>query len=272
MGIPFTYNRRYGAGAEILKLHGSSNWMRCSNEACSQSKKLFIAPLQFREIPLEPGFGTVEQQSPCCHFCGRAHIPLLVPPAWGKSIDHQILRDTWSRAAEVLFDSEVFVSIGYSLPIADAGVRDLLTVGFASGRLRQATIVTGNDPQAAERWSNLYRGSWRDARLEIRGETFEAFTRPLLFPALAIPDGKIDSSGVLLPIERSPCFHPEINEALEKVEKLSEWWTIVRDMRLGLPAQHESTKGFREAISRLGFDWIPDTPILPSHSTTFPSW
>ena len=151
MGLPFTYNCNYSEGAEILKLHGSLNWFRCSNERCN---KTWISPLEFSPKG-EEQIGIISLSNVSCPTCKNNGVPIIVPPTWSKSLDFSVLRDTWSRAIQVLESAEVFLAIGYSLPTGDQHVRNLLHIGFSSGSLRQGNILVGNDAAAAERWESL---------------------------------------------------------------------------------------------------------------------
>lgn len=51
LGVPFTYDRARGQGIEILKLHGSSNWVRCTKEGCSEHNRIRVSPLKY--VPIE---------------------------------------------------------------------------------------------------------------------------------------------------------------------------------------------------------------------------
>jgi hypothetical protein len=270
LGVPYTYHRKYGPGVEILKLHGSSNWLYCSNPQCSKRDSLKIAELNFYATNPDEPIGTVEPNSYTCTECGGTLHPLLVPPTWGKALDRRVLQDTWSRAAQVLSEAEVLAAVGYSLPAADAKVRDLFNLAFSSGVLRQAMVVIGNDEAAAERWSQLFRKFWRDARLEIRPETFEQAAKTSLFPSLAIPEMAIRAGELLLPLGRAPCFNEEIRQRLEAVQPGVDWASVMRMKREGRERVDERTKQYREVLKDLGFDWVPTEPNLPSHGTSFP--
>jgi hypothetical protein len=270
VGLPYTYNRSYGPGVEILKLHGSSNWLYCSNNRCPKRDSLQIAELIFHPTHSDDSVETVEPNLFTCTECGLNLHPVLVPPTWGKALDHPVLHDTWSRAAQVLSEAEVLTAVGYSLPAADAKVRDLFNLGFSSGILRQAMVVIGNDEAAAERWSQLFRKFWRDTRLEIRSETFEQAAKVSFFPSLVIPENAIHPRELLPPFDRAPCFVEEIHQRLEDVQRGLDWATVMRQKREGRENIDDRTRQYRQVLEGLGFDWLPSGPNLPSHGTGRP--
>jgi hypothetical protein len=102
MGISFTYNRALADGVEILKLHGSSNWLQCSNVDCERHKEVRVSPIQHRPRGADLDSGYLETVDTNCEKCGSQLTPMVVPPTWAKDVDNHTLRETWSRAVEVL--------------------------------------------------------------------------------------------------------------------------------------------------------------------------
>jgi len=278
MGVPFTYDRGYGAGAEILKLHGSINWISCPQPSCPERGKVHIAELQYRPIPSEPDTGTVEPLITECPSCSTQLRPHIVPPIWAKPLDDDILRQTWARSFNQLAAAETLVAIGYSLPDADPKVRELLHVGLSSAKLRQAMVVVGGDKSASDRWANLFRESWRNYRLDIRSQNFEQIVNPFLFRALSIDDSAFEHNHLqLLPLPKGPAMDAQARERLEASQRAHNVWNeangvhgvdwvgVARDVRSGKPPKADSTNVYREILHELNLDWIPDEPILPTH-------
>lgn len=280
MGVPFTYNRAYGEGAEILKLHGSINWLSCPQVNCRSRGIVRIGELQYQATANENDTGTVESHTLQCSDCSTLLRPHIVPPTWAKALHDKVLQENWARAVDALASSETLVSIGYSLPEADPKVRELLHVGLSSAKLRQAMVVVGQDDEASARWANLFRNSWRDYRLDIRKQNFEEMVNPFLFRALSIDDNAFQHTYLqLLPLPTGPSMDAEARKHLEASERARNVWReefglhgidfvrVAQDLRSGKPAAHESTKAYRQILSELGFDWIPKGPILPVHGS-----
>jgi hypothetical protein len=278
MGVPFTYDRACGPGVEILKLHGSINWLSCREPNCPDRGKVQIAELQYESIPQEPDAGTVEPQITVCPSCSSQRRPHIVPPTWAKPLDDETLRQAWARAFHQLADAETLVAIGYSLPDADPKVRELLHVGLSSAKLRQAMVVVGTDQAASDRWASLFRDSWRNYRLDIRKDNFERIANPFLFQALSMDDSAFEHSHLqLLPLPTGPSMNKDSRERLEASQRTHNVWNdahgvrgvdwvgVARDVRSGKPPKADSTIVYREILHELGLDWIPNGPILPTH-------
>lgn len=268
MGVPFTYNREYGDGAEILKLHGSINWFVCPT--CPAPFDSQVVELQHNPIAEEVDSGTLEPKTKKCPNCSSPLRPLIVPPTWAKPLDHKVLRDTWSRAFEVLSTAETLVTVGYSLPVGDPKVRELLHVGLSSAKLRQAMIVLGNDEEASSRWGRLFRESWRGYRLDIRMKNFEEIAHDFLFRALSISESVFGNPHMqLLPLNIGPCLNESARKSLEEKEKeisaKVDWVNVAYGLREGSPVKHSTTELYRKILSDLGLDWKPSASILPTH-------
>jgi NAD-dependent SIR2 family protein deacetylase len=283
MGLPFSYGSGYGQGVEILKLHGSSSWLLCENPGCPRRHDLRIAPVDHVGAD-DAGSGYLRAQAADCEACGGRLTPLIVPPTWLKEFEHPVLTAAWTRAVDALHDAEVYIAIGCSLAPGDAHVRQLLHLGFSSGRLRQALIAVGPDPGAEERWSGLVRRSWARTRLDTHQETLETVAWDVLGKALVMPESarRADRS-VLLPITRSPHLNADEVRRLRELmakhgvepDRLSDglggvdWTDIARGLRGGAPAGAPSIETYRAVLREARFDWTPGGSVLPAHGERF---
>jgi hypothetical protein len=278
-----------GTAVEILKLHGSSNWLRCPNPACVGHHALAISPLRHRPRPDAGGYGYLEVAEPDCRVCGRRAVPFIVPPTWAKDVDHAALRSMWSRALEVLSEADVFVAAGFSLPESDAHLRHLLHVGLSSGRLRQAVAVVGSDEATALRWSSLFRESWRQARLEVRLTTFARAMDTVLIPALVAPDHiramavanppglplvigadwmKVDRKRWRDVVERNG---PQL-QGLHPSWLQEDWnWVEFAARIRGGQALTSEGESVRQALDSGGLLWTPADDVLPVHGRSLAS-
>lgn len=282
MGLPFTYNRDLADGVEILKLHGSINWLRCPKSGCPSDSRVSVHPV--RHVPHGGGeMGYLDIEENRCDECGTLLTPVVVPPTWSKDVDNTVLRQTWSRAVEVLSQAEAFVSVGFSLPVSDAHIRHLIHVGLSSGALRQALAVVGSDAESANRWSSMFRESWRQARLEVHQSTFEQALSPAILPALVVPQdfGQPILNAKILPV--SPGFEAHLDAEARLGAAMAKrgippgatgvlngvsWDTVLQGMRRAEPTQHDSVRAYREILEEAGLDWYPDGKIIPAHGTS----
>ncbi len=102
-----------------LKLHGSIDWLYCSNELCGHHQQFFPNPLGSDEI--HDGVG-----APCI-LCGRPLTTVIVPPTMQKSFERwPKLGLLWSLAYRELCNATRLVLFGVSLASSDYYLRWLL--------------------------------------------------------------------------------------------------------------------------------------------------
>src|SRR5262249_40740392 len=76
-------------GVEILKLHGSNNWMQ-GKRGCRSCGKLTITTIEFKPSAEDTEFGYIDRRKVICAQCSNYLTPFIVPPTWAKDIDHPI--------------------------------------------------------------------------------------------------------------------------------------------------------------------------------------
>lgn len=275
LGIPFTYNRELGDGIEILKLHGSNNWVECKNETCKS--KAYISNIKYYELTNSNGYGYIEREDHVCQKCGNKLTPIIIPPAMSKQLENDMIKKAWSRALDVLSISEVFVSIGYSLPLNDTHIKQLFHLGFSSGKLRQSLIVTGQDEMAINRWNSIFREFWRNARLSILPNTFQQAIDLAIRKALIVPNNYSKTESVLsslLPMKWGD--FPEItnkknlDEAIkfhspDLIDKGINWSEVAMHCRDNKPLKNEGRELHRKIFLAGKLNWYPEKKILPCH-------
>jgi hypothetical protein len=276
LGVPFTYNRKYGEGVELLKLHGSINWVICQTPGCARLNKPTIVESTFKDATDGSG-GTIEPELASCPECSKLLRPYIVPPTWDKNLSDEngVLAETWKRAAEVLQSAETMVAIGYSLPEADPKVRELIHAGLAPGRLRQALIYVGQDELAAARWTDLFRPAWRSGRLDMRVQNYEPHGKEILLAALSLKKESFGNTHLqLLPFPQSPGHNGKMLAQLGATYEKSQvtgvdWSNVARLKRQGRAPTQATMQHYEEILHELGLDWVPGATILPSHGSTF---
>jgi NAD-dependent SIR2 family protein deacetylase len=274
MGLPFTYNRNLADATEILKLHGSSNWLQCSDPFCTGTATAILSPMEHAPRADECDTGHIRCTKTLCDACGGTLTPIIVPPTWAKHLEDPMLVSAWSRAVDALSQADVFIAVGFSLPISDAHVRQLLHLGFASGNLRQALVVVGNDPESEHRWTRAFRESWRDTRLDVRTSLFDRCLNPAILPILGTPQfhGDLGYVANLLPAPQSREQMAGILDKLHagmrrhQLENTGiDWAAVARQMRAGTQPVPDSIRIYGEILREEQLHWLPLGPVLPAH-------
>jgi len=101
-----------------LKLHGSLNWLQCTNRACPSAPGMTVfadTRLCLVHAMAFPGSGTV-----VCNQCGAEMNLLLVPPILKKPvIEKGVIRAIWGQARYRLELASKVVIIGFSATPSD---------------------------------------------------------------------------------------------------------------------------------------------------------
>jgi hypothetical protein len=171
-------------GVPLLKLHGSTNWVVCTDcrkPSVWQEGATTLFP--FRSIQ--------------CKHCGKPDPRLLlVPPSWDKNEYQDIMKPVWARAVKELQTATRICIIGYSMPASDTFFRYLLTLGLAENHQLYKLIVVDYkgprtyDPEASsaqqddhpsEETQKKYRGMltrlFAEKRFRFRDKGFAMFLR-----------------------------------------------------------------------------------------------
>lgn len=199
-GVPVDYclTDNETEGLQLLKLHGSLNWVRCP-----ECRRIFPwEPRDFTQqqpwsssgegtTSLRPGSPVRVQVAERLQgfLAGHRHgcslvddcAPVIVPPTWNKLHHHQGIPSVWRRAYEHFADAENVFIIGYSLPETDEFFKYLWALGSVGpARLRRFTVVNPDSSvssrfqtllgQAAERSFSPYQFGFREAIDQIRDD------------------------------------------------------------------------------------------------------
>ncbi len=101
-----------------LKLHGSLNWLQCTNPICPTASKVTIhadTQLSLAHAMTFPLGGTV-----ICNQCGTEMNLLLVPPILNKPLSERgVIRAVWGQARYKLEQARQAVIIGFSASPTD---------------------------------------------------------------------------------------------------------------------------------------------------------
>ena len=139
--------RYYRDSVEILKLHGSLNWV-------APMEKPRLLPL--KGIPSLDRLDAAAIYSMAVYIFGSyvnilkaGKIPLLLPPTWRKTFGMQ-LSVVWRRALASIQQADRIVVVGYSFPETDLHIRYLLAAGLMTSR-RSPSIWVVNPQKGLER-------------------------------------------------------------------------------------------------------------------------
>ena len=129
---------------KIMKLHGSLNWLICSN--CG---RLFFK-LDYK-IAI---YDLLRRKS--CPECHRDALhSLIVTPTLIKDLNNTHLKMVWHNALLDLMEAEKVVFAGYSFPIADFELRYLLKRGI-SPTAKIEVVLKENDEEIFGRYQQFF--------------------------------------------------------------------------------------------------------------------
>ena len=109
-----------GYNVKLLKIHGSMNWLQCSN-----CQRLFVS---FHEKVNIPNYINAQTCRHCEQFGIKAKLQgSLIMPTFLKDLTNFQVKLIWQNASVELMEAKRLVFIGYSLPHADFEFRQLLS-------------------------------------------------------------------------------------------------------------------------------------------------
>lgn len=115
-------------GPLLLKLHGSSNWVKCQecehisfwslNDFFSKFHYLFLKNVKFAFLDVASKL--ISSGLKCCNCDKKIKSePYIVPPTWSKTEYYKDISVIWKRAALELSEAENIFICGYSLRESD---------------------------------------------------------------------------------------------------------------------------------------------------------
>jgi len=145
---------------KILKLHGSSNWLLCTNPKC-------------RNLMLLDQKALRELYTQGCNKCKKEAIPLLIPPTWNKNIELDYFRNVWCYAFEELRQANKIIIIGYSLPETDIYFRDFLTLALKDNNYLNKIIIVNSDGRVKNKFNLFLEENFSRRYFKFIEEAFE---------------------------------------------------------------------------------------------------
>lgn len=142
VNINYCLNGQPSEGMDLLKLHGSVNWVLAKNggQILPYYPASYLKQVHFEPTGL-PAKGLVRigheiSNNPKLFGQETYDLPVIVPPTRNKTEYHGSLAKVWKVAAQNLANAENIYVFGYSLPETDSFFRYL----FATGTIGKARI------------------------------------------------------------------------------------------------------------------------------------
>jgi hypothetical protein len=171
------------SGIDVMKLHGSLNWIRCEDQACPGVmpwrlpdyfqdhgwRDALITGAERVRLALIDGLAGFDP-----HGKGPCSEPFIVPPTWNKGQHHQGIAPVWAAAAEHLREAQQIVVCGYSLPDSDPFFRYLYALGtVGETRLKSFTVFDPDPSGGVEKRFRSLLGRAAERRFEMSKVVFE---------------------------------------------------------------------------------------------------
>lgn len=144
---PHRYTRPAAPQVTLLKLHGSTNWLRCP--LC---ETVYINP--WGSI-WEQAYRTTADRFNRCH-CDTRLEAQIVSPSFVRETRAPNLLQIWKSALDVLRASDEWILIGYGFPDEDIAVRALFVRPYASSPKPPRITVIQHGQEAYARYASFF--------------------------------------------------------------------------------------------------------------------
>ena len=160
----------------VLKLHGSLNWMQTDNGIISLDLHDYVDTKRIQAIAVESnsftsklGLGEVANHNRVKNCKGET---VIVPPSWSKTEYQALLTNGGNVPHFELSEAHTVHIIGYSLPDTDVFFKLLFGLGTASSEPLQKINVYNPDPTVQERF-RLMLGPGTEQRYNFKPMKFD---------------------------------------------------------------------------------------------------
>lgn len=135
---------RKGYSIKYLKLHGSMNWLHCPN--CQRLYVKFDEKTMFAEKYCKhcaKNFKHLNREKNSIKLKGNLLLPTFI-----KDLKNIQLQLVWQNAGIELSEATKIVFIGYSLPVADFEIRQLLSRFVRKNAIIEVVVFPGGNPDS----------------------------------------------------------------------------------------------------------------------------
>lgn len=162
--------KRAGAAVDVVKMHGSINWLYCDN-----CRRLYSFPASrvpriadqllsdndWLQIKARTGLTRPKRRVAKleCRSCPEVTLSTRIATfSYLKALDFPMFHQSWKHAERILRRSNRWVFIGYSLPGADYEFKYLLKrIELSRKTPPEIVIVTGGGPDESKRTYDNYQ-------------------------------------------------------------------------------------------------------------------
>lgn len=129
---------------KVLKLHGSSTWLRCANSGLVYTGLGMMDPASTLYVMPRPSPFMVSY--PSAFATDIPLEPYIITPTYSKVFDLPHIKTTWHNAFVELREADEIVFVGYSLPDADYHFRALLLRAIRPAAKVRVVLGESSDP------------------------------------------------------------------------------------------------------------------------------
>lgn len=132
----------------LLKLHGSTNWLRCP--LCDNTYLNPWGPIW------QQAYKTTADSFNTCHCSATRLQTQIISPSYIREMREPNLYGVWKTALDALRTAPRWLIIGYSFPDEDLAVRALFTRAYASRDHRPQVVVVQNSDASINRYEAFF--------------------------------------------------------------------------------------------------------------------
>ncbi|MFI5252681.1 MAG: SIR2 family protein [Bacteroidota bacterium] len=165
-------NPAVGSGKfrRVLKLHGSANWIYCSQYMKKTNTKLEYCAIQSHDS--ENG----EHKADCkCHLMNN----LIIPPTWNKLNYTSHITSAWVNSLDAISTATHLFIIGYSFPRTDVFFDQLFLLALLQSKNLKKIIIVNNSADMEEYLVNSYFDDYFRPKIKFINRKFEYFNEQL---------------------------------------------------------------------------------------------
>lgn len=158
---------------KVLKLHGSINWLYCTD--CLKFSELddCVIPSQFDAYR-----HLIHDTSKCKTQDKLKTLNLLVPPTWHKQNYTDHITEIWSNTIRELSSATHLLIVGYSFPRTDVFFDQLLTLGLKNNYVLKQVIIINPKLNPEETIKPFFDRHFEKNKLVFIPENFESISLP----------------------------------------------------------------------------------------------
>jgi NAD-dependent SIR2 family protein deacetylase len=133
-----------GSSRKVYKIHGSANWIWCS-----ECEELTDDSLNYCTLP----YSRAHHDTSCEN---HHELNLIIPPTWNKLNYADRITHTWMNSLQEISKATHLFFIGYSFPRTDVFFDQLFFLGLLNNKNLQKIVIVNSDPEIETKIINPY--------------------------------------------------------------------------------------------------------------------